>query len=203
MFVLLCALLLNHPLDNNSQDLSDGANSRDDNNSNRDLLASSSLSSLSLSSGSGHMRAKGDVHPGVGGLRVIPMPQQGQAQAQGAGQEQHPFVGLAQGSGGLRSPLDDQQQRKLVNSQSSNANERIDDGGDDEVRVCPSFDLLSCFFACLLDGLPIFGYLFAFDCLTNRSYSITIIPVSCSSGGPIMTWFTPMLLLIVIEMSFV
>ena len=71
------------------------------------------------------MRAKADAHQGGGGLRVrMSVPPQGQG----------PEVGLDPGvESSLQSPLEGQQQRKLFNSQSTYENERIDDGGDDQV----------------------------------------------------------------------
>ena len=89
--------------------------------SSRDLL-STATSSFSSSS-SGHMRAKADGHQG---LRVISVPPQGEGQG--------PELGIdPKIEPSLQSPLEGQQQRKLFNSQSTYENERIDDGGDDQV----------------------------------------------------------------------
>ena len=61
------------------------------------------------------------------------------------GEGQGPELGLDPGAEpSLQSPLEDQQQRKLFNSQSTYENERIDDGGDDQVGGwvdgCSHFD---------------------------------------------------------------
>ena len=87
----------------------------------RNLLTAASSASSSSFSTPRYMRAKADgSHVGGGGGRVIPVPQQ--EQGLGIDSEVEP------------NPLDEQQQRTLFNSQSSNENERIDDGGDDQVN---------------------------------------------------------------------
>ena len=113
-FFLLSALLLSNP---DNQDLSNQDSNRDSNKNNRLLTTASS----------GRRRAAAaDVHQGggVGGgaaWRVMPMLTQGQGRGVS--------LGLEPG------PLYEQQQRKIDNSQSSNENARIDDGGDDQVGV--------------------------------------------------------------------
>ena len=94
----------------------------------------------------------------------MPVPRQGQ----GLGQD----LGL---DAARLSPLNEQQQYKLDNSQSSNENEKIDDGGDDQVSSQP----FNPFYFILS---PLSTPLTAPPFLLCPSVCLPTITVRCSSG---------------------